>query len=421
MNHKALKAYGLESIEDIKGKKCYEVLQKASVKCGMCNNSRLLPGAFEEWRYYNPVLDKYMIIKDTLIEGEGNRKYRLEIGIDISEELAQDKLIQKYRETETLVNEGLRVALAADTPDETINTLLGYIGKALNGERTYIFEKNIYGGDDNTYEWTAEGVSPEKDNLQNVPPDVCANWYKCFEEGGNIVIKDLEEIKESDPLQYDNLKRQGIHSIIVIPIYNEGKVIAFMGIDNPPLLTLEYALSILEIMRAFIISCIKRRNTMRKLEDMSYKDALTNIGNRFAMRDCVDSIDKKQSIGVVYCDVTGLKYVNDTMGHEAGDRLILNACGCLTDVFGVDAVFRIGGDEFLVICTQIDENTLIKRITELKELMNERSVNMASGVIWSENVITGFNEMLREAEEKMYADKARYYKEKGIERRKERA
>mgnify|MGYP000796477320 FL=1 len=345
----------------------------------------------------------------------------MEIGIDISEELAQDKLIQKYRETETLVNEGLRVALAADTPDETINTLLGYICKALNGERTYIFEKNIYGGDDNTYEWTAEGVSPEKDNLQNVPPDVCANWYKCFEEGGNIVIKDLEEIKESDPLQYDNLKRQGIHSIIVIPIYNEGEVIAFMGIDNPPLLTLEYALSILEIMRAFIISCIKRRNTMRKLEDMSYKDALTNIGNRFAMRDCVDSIDKKQSIGVVYCDVTGLKYVNDTMGHEAGDRLILNACGCLTDVFGVDVVFRIGGDEFLVICKQIDENTLIKRITELKELMNERSVNMASGVIWSENVITGFNEMLREAEEKMYADKARYYKEKGIERRKERA
>lgn len=421
MNHKALKAYGLESIEDIKGRKCYEVLQKASVKCGMCNNSRLLPGAFEEWRYYNPVLDKYMIIKDTLIEGEGNRKYRLEIGIDISEELAQDKLIQKYRETEALVNEGLRVALAADTPDETISTLLGYIGKALSGERTYIFEKNIYRRDDNTYEWTAEGISPKKDNLQNLPPEVCANWYKCFEKGGNIVIQDIEEIKDSDPLQYDNLKRQGVHSIIAIPIYNEGNVVAFMGIGNPPLLTLKYALSILEIMSAFIISCIKRRNMMRKLEDMSYKDALTNIGNRFAMSACVESIDEKQSIGVVYCDVTGLKYVNDTMGHDAGDRLILNACGCLTDVFGEDKVFRIGGDEFLVICTQIDENTLIKRITELKELMKERSVNMAAGVIWRENVITGFGEILRESEELMYADKAQYYKEKGVERRKGRA
>lgn len=47
-----------------------------------------------------------------------------------------------------------------------------------------------------------------------------------------------------------------------------------MGIGNPPLLTLKYALSILEIMGAFIISCIKRRNMMRKLENMSYKDAL---------------------------------------------------------------------------------------------------------------------------------------------------
>lgn len=194
-----------------------------------------------------------------------------------------------------------------------------------------------------------------------------------------------------------------------------------MGIGNPPLLTLKYALSILEIMGAFIISCIKRRNTIRKLENMSYKDALTNIGNRFAMSACVDNIDKKQSIGVVYCDVTGLKYVNDTMGHEAGDRLILNACACLTDVFGEDRVFRIGGDEFLVICTQIDENTLIKRITELKELMKERSVNMAAGVIWRENVITGFSEILRESEELMYADKAQYYKEKGVERRKGRA
>ena len=85
------------------------------------------------------------------------------------------------------------------------------------------------------------------------------------------------------------------------------------------------------------------------------------------------------------------------------------------------SAYRIGGDEFLVICTQIDENTLIKHITELKELMKERSVNMAAGVIWRENVITGFGEILRESEELMYTDKAQYYKEKGVERRKGRA
>lgn len=109
-----------------------------------------------------------------------------------------------------------------------------HMGKALCGERTYVFEQNQNGGDDNTYEWCASGVHPEKENLQNLPPEVCAKWYRCFEEGKDIMIQDLEEIKESDPLQYENLKRQGIRSLVVVPLYDNGKVIAFYGVDNPP-------------------------------------------------------------------------------------------------------------------------------------------------------------------------------------------
>ena len=60
----------------------------------------------------------------------------------------------------------------------------------------YVFEQNQNGGDDNTYEWCASGVHPEKENLQNLPPEVCAKWYRCFEEGKDIMIQDLEEIKE---------------------------------------------------------------------------------------------------------------------------------------------------------------------------------------------------------------------------------
>ena len=56
MNRKLLEVYGLQSIDDVKGMKCYEVLQKSSVPCGMCNNDRLCAGKFVEWRYYNPVL-----------------------------------------------------------------------------------------------------------------------------------------------------------------------------------------------------------------------------------------------------------------------------------------------------------------------------------------------------------------------------
>ena len=48
----------------------------------------------------------------------------------------------------------------------------------------------------------------------------------------------------------------------------------------------------------------------------------------------VRQIDPEQSVGVVYCDVTGLKGVNDTLGHKAGDDLILRASACLAQVFG---------------------------------------------------------------------------------------
>ena len=203
MNRKTLDAYELKSLDEIKGRKCYEVLQKSSTPCGICNNDRLCVGAFEEWRYYNPVIDKYLLLKDTLItDSARKKKYRIEIAIDISEERSQNKVIQKYRDMGALVNEGLKVALSADTPDETIQIILEYLGKSLSGERTYIFEKNENGCDDNTYEWTAAGIKPEKDNLQNLPPEICANWYHCFDEGKCIAIQDLEEMRDSDTLLY---------------------------------------------------------------------------------------------------------------------------------------------------------------------------------------------------------------------------
>ncbi|MEZ3487367.1 MAG: hybrid sensor histidine kinase/response regulator, partial [Lachnospiraceae bacterium] len=76
--------------------------------------------------------------------------------------------MRSVQNLETVINEGLRVALQEETPDQSLEVLLMYLGKALNGERTYIFEQNEDGGDDNTYEWAADGENPEKESLQNV-------------------------------------------------------------------------------------------------------------------------------------------------------------------------------------------------------------------------------------------------------------
>ena len=182
----------------------------------------------------------------------------------------QHSVIQSVQNLESIINEGLRVALLEETPDQSLDVLLEHLGKALNGERTYIFEQNESGGDDNTYEWTADGVKPEKENLQNVPPEVCASWYRNFGIGKHIVIESLEDIRETNPLQYENLKRQSVHSLVVIPLYDGKKLIGFYGVDNPPVNSLEYASNMLQTAAYFIVSSLKRRNLVRELQKRSY-------------------------------------------------------------------------------------------------------------------------------------------------------
>lgn len=191
-------------------------------------------------------------------------------GVPTAESCEQHSGMRSVQNLEAIINEGLRVALLKETPDQSLEVLLEHLGKTLNGERTYIFERNESGCDDNTYEWAAEGVKPEKENLQNVPPEVCASWYRNFSVGKHIIIENLEDIRETEPLQYENLKRQNIHSLVVVPLYNGEKIIGFYGVDNPPVKSLEYASNMFQTAAYFIVSSLKRRNLVRELQKRSY-------------------------------------------------------------------------------------------------------------------------------------------------------
>ncbi len=417
MNKKALSICGLTSLEQTRGKKCYEVLQNASAPCEICNNRELVPGQFKEWRYYNPVYNRHTLVKDTLIELDG-RRLRIEIAIDISADTKQNEIIRDYQNKEALINEALRTAMLASDPETSLKIAIEYLGKALGGERVYIFEKNAQGGDDNTYEWVANGVSPQKDNLQNVPPEVCGGWYRAFADDKCVVIDDTEDVRTKNPLQYEMLKQQDISSITVVPLYEDGRVIGFYGVDNPPAESLHYISNMLQIMGHFMESLLKMRNLVKNLERMSYLDQLTQIGNRYAMVKYTEGMRPGESVGIVYGDITGLKRVNDAEGHEAGDHLILAASACMKEAFG-DAyeLFRIGGDELLAICAGIGETEFRERVARLRKIMADYSVNMAVGADWEKDSEAGVSVVLAAAETQMYKDKAAYYQRTGIDRR----
>lgn len=416
MNRKALETYGFHSLKEIAGKKCYEVLRGYSAPCMNCNKHGLTEGYFKEWRHYNPVLDKYLALKDTMIEDDG-RLCHIEIAMDISAQERQSNMIRTFQNLEAFTSEGIGIALQAPTPDKTIEIIMEYLGKALQGERTYIFEQNEKGGDDNTYEWVANGIMPQKDNLQDLPPEICADWYQDFRDDKNIIIENVENIRKKDPLKYDLLRSQNIHSLVVVPLYDDKRIIGFYGVDNPPVKSLDYAQYMLQIMGHFIVSSLKNRDLVKQLQYMSYCDQLTKIGNRYAMNQYIDCMQYGESIGVVYCDITGLKRVNDTEGHEAGDRLILRACASLKKAFSDYNLFRIGGDELLALCSPIEESVLMEKIGLLKKDLRENSVVMAVGHIWRQSYELNIDRLLADAEKLMYEDKAEYYRNSGLDRR----
>lgn len=416
MNKKALALYNLNSVEELAGKKCYELMQHSSSPCAFCNNDKLEEGHFVEWQYYNPIVNKHYVLKDTMIT-DGNKRYRVDFAFDNSEHEQKQQLFLVNQSQETIATEGIQLALKAETPDKAINIVLEYLGKALHSERTYIIEKNEFGYDDNTYEWVAQGVTPEINNLQNLPPEICADWYRIFNADNNIIIEDIEQIRDEFPTKYEILKSQSIHSLVVVPLYIDKENIGFYGVDNPRGVSFEYTQNLLQFMGDFIVFCLKLRNLMLQLKEKSYQDPLTKLGNRFAMDRYMAECSQNASIGVVYCDITGLKKVNDTEGHTAGDMLILRACESLQEVFGDYGLFRIGGDELLVLCPGIDKDTFTQEANRLKQVALSHSVVLAVGAVWHEKKYGGVDILLSEPERLMYEDKSLYYENAGITRR----
>ncbi len=415
-NRYAREQLGFQSLDEIVGKPCHKAINGCTSLCSICTNDKLKAGQFHEWRYYDGLLGKTFLIKDTMIVQDGKR-YKLEISIDIGETDKQKKVIKEFTSNETMVNDALRLALAEPTPEKSIKVLLRYLGQSLRSDRVYIFEETPEHTVKNTYEWCAGGIEPQKDFLQDVPFEVVELWYEAFERNENVVVKSLGSIKETNPKVYATLLPQEIDSLVVSPIIIDDEIIGFYGVDNPPKDFLNHISVMFMVLGYFIAFLLKRRNLLENIKKMSYSDQLTGALNRHGMNDFVADVDHDASIGIIYLDVMGLKKVNDTYGHIAGDKLLIRAYECLCSVFEEKTIFRIGGDEFLVMSSNVTKDEMDEKVEQLKAAMNKYEIKFAIGAVWEEHCNYRIQELLKLADQRMYAEKQEYYSVHPNERR----
>jgi diguanylate cyclase (GGDEF)-like protein len=317
-----------------------------------------------------------------------------------------------------MINEALKISLSFSEPDASIEALLEFIGKTLKCERAYIFEEKENNLFANIYEWCAKGVAPRKSELQNASLKGAKIWLERFRYNENVVIKKLEDIRYTVPFAYEYLISHAVHSLVVSPVFDGNKIVGFFGVDNPPKAYMEDISILFQIMGHFMSSLLRKRNLVKKLEMLSFCDQLTGFGNRHAMEHYFATMQPENSIGVISCDVMGLKKVNDSQGHKAGDKLLIRACECVKRVFTGDALFRMGGDEFVIFSAGVTLNDLSEKIGLLKNEMEKDDALMAVGYVWKPDSTADMDKLLAEADQRMYDDKRAYYRKNGIDRRK---
>lgn len=156
----------------------------------------------------------------------------------------------------------------------------------------------------------------------------------------------------------------------------------------------------------------------------AYFDQMTGLQNRRAYSELTDryALEMPAYCCLIMVDINGLKQINDRLGHEAGDELIIGSAECLRQGFKeTDAVYRIGGDEFciLLLDTDIDTGQRLKQIEECCARWKGKYVNgisLSYGYADSKE-FSDFNSIQKATDQRMYQFKRQYYQNSGTDRR----
>lgn len=162
-----------------------------------------------------------------------------------------------------------------------------------------------------------------------------------------------------------------------------------------------------------------------KLLQKSQTDELTGFYNRRAYEEEIHEIDDLANNFVyISLDVNGLKVVNDTLGHAAGDELIIGSCTCMKQALGsYGKLFRTGGDEFVAIL-YIDDTKLDSVLQDFEEATMSWSGKLVDSltisygyVTKSENPALSIHEIAVLADKRMYEAKTKHYQKSGMDRK----
>ncbi len=262
--------------------------------------------------------------------------------------------------------------LAFDDQGRTHFALYSQNGENLSGTELgpYIAEKNLFEA--------VKGVIPDDEWNSNRD-----NFSKGSEGSITFTADGAEETLCYVPIAGTDWKMAVlIHESVIHDTIRDISEKSMAASRNQIIATLVLVLlfAVILIVEFEVLSYYKLEDEKEKsknLHTMANTDSMTGVRNKNAYSyietDLNEKIKNKEigNLAVIVCDVNGLKLINDTQGHAAGDKLIKDASKLICEYFPHGAVFRIGGDEFTVILKEKGYDTMNETIPEFNRKVEE--------------------------------------------------
>jgi diguanylate cyclase (GGDEF)-like protein len=205
-----------------------------------------------------------------------------------------------------------------------------------------------------------DGVSP--DAVQAIATLV-QSGCSCYTVGGTIETGE----------ELGVLRAEGAQAVIAVPLSTGpgGRGVLLLA-DERPLVPGTQAVELVELLAAHAASSLRTAGALEELRDRAATDPLTGLGHHGTFHEAFSRARaRREAIGVVIADIDGFKAINDTRGHQAGDRALRETAAALgTALRRGDELFRIGGDEFAAIVRVADGHEALELGRRLRAAVN---------------------------------------------------
>ena len=254
-----------------------------------------------------------------------------------------------------------------------------------------------------------------------VPADRSTLAAHALRADAPVVVEDLR----SDPRYQDSqgLHRDGVVSSATVPVAGRGQPFGILSaFTTSSRKFTEDEVHFLQSVANVLAAAIERRRSEEETRHQALHDPLTGLPNRLLFRDRLQHAVARatrggSSVAVMFLDVDNFKVINDSLGHEAGDEVLTELAPRLTQALrSGDTVARFGGDEFVLVCEELADQTEALRIAERVQDCfaspfvlggTEHFISASIGVAVRTTGEDGPEELIRDADAAMYHAKQR--------------